>query len=690
MRKATFIFAIMMLLSSTALAQETKQLNEVVILASRTINKSDGYVTNLKGMNIIKGKPAVAVLSFLPNISHEDGMFKINGLAASEIYIDGVKLSDISELDKIPGETIEKVEVKYLAGADHNAALSGGVIMITLRRPSKGGFYGSVMGNTEWYRSSGFGNENLGILVNGRYKDLSVYDNIDFGHKRTKETSEQWQTESDMQSYLSNSLVSSSYNFRNRISLTQQFKSGAQLGGSYLYTSSNPSPTSTTFGNDEWSSISEKMKSHLHEGTIKFSMPLNKRGSSAELTVDYLNKYSKNNSLYYIEERKTGDVVENSNLNLWKFNADFSYPHSRSLAFKFGASAQLISSSYSPSVNKISNRFNMSTMATQTSGVTPIVYVMAQGKMSKFRYSAGINWQLNHINFSDRTSNVDDQNTQWSINPTIQCMMPFGKNKAHNLILSYKRTMSDIPYSAISSAITWKDSYNYSIGNTNLKSPSSDIVMAGLSMFRNKVTLTALYAYSHNRIYWQTFHNGENADIFYTKPINISGQCYWGVGAEYMEAPKQWWNFKISSRVEITPENMQIGTTYYDRTRFKEYFYFNNNFKLANGWGGMLNANIEPTYRTFERTYHTVYSVDGRIYKSFLKDNLQFAIDVTPIGNRRKLDRKIGTYKVTYKNTAPIQYVGVSITWNFSRGKKVNVEAVDGTQEYHQTKDNWE
>ncbi len=514
MRKATFIFAIMMLLSSTALAQETKQLNEVVILASRTINKSDGYVTNLKGMNIIKGKPAVAVLSFLPNISHEDGMFKINGLAASEIYIDGVKLSDISELDKIPGETIEKIEVKYLAGADHNAALSGGVIMITLRRPSKGGFYGSVMGNTEWYRSSGFGNENLGILVNGRYKDLSVYDNIDFGHKRTKETSEQWQTESDMQSYLSNSLMSSSCNFRNRISLTQQFKSGAQLGGSYLYTSSNPSPTSTTFGNDEWSSISEKMKSHLHEGTIKFSMPLNKRGSSAELTVDYLNKYSKNNSLYYIEERKTGDVVENSNLNLWKFNADFSYPHSRSLAFKFGASAQLISSSYSPSVNKISNRFNMSTMATQTSGVTPIVYVMAQGKMSKFRYSAGINWQLNHINFSDRTSNVDDQNTQWSINPTIQCMMPFGKNKAHNLILSYKRTMSDIPYSAISSAITWKDSYNYSIGNTNLKSPSSDIIMAGLSMFRNKVTLTALYAYSHNRIYWQTFHNGENADIF--------------------------------------------------------------------------------------------------------------------------------------------------------------------------------
>ena len=56
-------------------------------------------------------------------------------------------------------------------------------------------------------------------------------------------------------------------------------------------------------------------------------------------------------------------------------------------------------------------------------------------------------------------------------------------------------------------------------------------------MFRNKVTLTAIYANSHNRIYWQTFNDERNSNILYTKPINISGQSYWGTGAEYMEAP---------------------------------------------------------------------------------------------------------------------------------------------------------
>ena len=47
----------------------------------------------------------IMVLGFLPNISRENGNFKINGLSASEIYVDGVKLSDLSELNNIPGET---------------------------------------------------------------------------------------------------------------------------------------------------------------------------------------------------------------------------------------------------------------------------------------------------------------------------------------------------------------------------------------------------------------------------------------------------------------------------------------------------------------------------------------------------------------------------------------------------------
>ena len=137
----------------SAKAQKEQQLQEVTVVASRTTNNTDGYTTNLRGMDIAKGKPAVDVLGFLPNISRENGNFKINGLAASEIYVDGVKLSDLSELNNIPGEMIDKVQVKYLAGADQSASLSGGTIMITLRRPPEGGYYGSITANADWYMS---------------------------------------------------------------------------------------------------------------------------------------------------------------------------------------------------------------------------------------------------------------------------------------------------------------------------------------------------------------------------------------------------------------------------------------------------------------------------------------------------------------------------------------------------------
>ncbi|MFG6409906.1 MAG: hypothetical protein K1V92_02480, partial [Bacteroides acidifaciens] len=106
------------------------------------------------------------------------------------------------------------------------------------------------------------------------------------------------------------------------------------------------------------------------------------------------------------------------------------------------------------------------------------------------------------------------------------------------------------------------------------------------------------------------------------------------------------------------------------------------------GWGGMLNANFDPTYRTLDRTYHAVYNVNGQIYKTILGDNLQVALDFTPLGNRRKLDRQAGANKVSYKYTTPVQYVGFSLTWNFSGGKNVDVNVVEGIQNYHETKDN--
>ncbi|MDL2222406.1 hypothetical protein LJC35_07645, partial [Parabacteroides sp. OttesenSCG-928-N08] len=100
MKKIIFLlFVAGITLSANAQTEKEIQLNEVMVVASRTINNVEGYTTNLRGSDITKGKPTVDVLAMLPNISRENGNFKINGLAVSEIYVDGIQLADLSELD---------------------------------------------------------------------------------------------------------------------------------------------------------------------------------------------------------------------------------------------------------------------------------------------------------------------------------------------------------------------------------------------------------------------------------------------------------------------------------------------------------------------------------------------------------------------------------------------------------------
>ncbi len=101
----------------------------------------------------------------------------------------------------------------------------------------------------------------------------------------------------------------------------------------------------------------------------------------------------------------------------------------------------------------------------------------------------------------------------------------------------------------------------------------------------------------------------------------------------------------------------------------------------------MLNVNSSQPIALSTAHIMQFINVSGRVYKNFAAIIFK-SQDFTPLGNRRKLDRQAGANKVSYKYTTPVQYVGFSLTWNFSGGKKVKVAIVDGIQDYHETKDN--
>ena len=681
-------------LGTIVMKEDSKMLDEVVIVASRTQYDARGYMVNLRSSAIAKGKQAPDALAFLPGVSKEDGDYKINGLKVSEIYVDGVKLTSSDELKNIPADIIDKVKVNYLAGANQNAANAGGTIEITLHKPSESSYYGSLWGGAEYHPSYGFSNENLGGLIYYRYKNLSIYDNLSLDFFQPEETAKQsiWDPTNNMRTEIDEEVKNKWHTFRNRLSLTHNINDKSYLGGSYYIATNKTKTTTFDKGAIGLSSVDARNSYLIQEATLKYNTSfLSQRGTTLEMIVDYYNRHSDNKSNYTYAQNPSNMSEDKNKLSMYKFSMDLTDPRSQKLVWKYGASLQYITSKYTPIVGAVdgSDRFQTSQVATRTSGLIPLVYASAMGQIWKIQYSAGANFQLNRIWYKTLDDGETSKDTQWGINPTVQLMMPLDNSGKHALMLNYKRTLDDIPYSAISSTIRWTDPYNYTVGNPDLKAQIVDMVMAGVSMFRNLLNLNAMYARARNTIHWETRQSPTALDVFYITPINLPAQNSYGAGVEINWSPVKPWTMKLSGRYEICPENLTLGGVYYGKTRLRQYYAMYNTFSFQHGWGGMLNINYEPTFKNYDRTYYTVWNVYGQIYKSMCKDKLQLTLTFNALGDRRKYDRQANGCKIMYDYTTPVQSIGISLRWKFSGGKNQKYNVVNNSsQDYEEIKDN--
>ena len=662
-------------------------LSGVTIKGSRIQHYATGYTINLRSSDIAKGKQASDMLAFLPGVSKEGDTYKINGLQASEIYVDGVKLTSSDELKNIPADMIDKVKVNYLAGVNQNAADAGGTIEITLHKPAEGGYYGSVSAGTRYEASNSIDQGNLGGVIYYRHKNLSIYDNLNLFGFRYKETAKQsiWDQPQDQLTELDEVQRTPGHNFNNRLSLTQQLNEKSSLGGSYyIKTFKNKIRTQDT-GETGTSSIDQRNNWLDQEVTLKYNTAFGQHGTTLEVIGDYYNRQHKSKSDFSYGENSSSASEDKTSLDMYKLSLDLTDPRNQKLTWNYGASIRYITTKYTPSVFAIdtTDRFQTSQVPTRTSGLTPIIYASAMGQIWKIRYSAGVNFQLNEIQYKTLDDGAVSTNTQWGINPTMQMMMPLDSKGENTLMLNYKRTLGEIPYSAISSTIRWTDPYNYTVGNPDLKAQRGDMVMAGVSLFSNLLTLNAIYSRFNNSIHWQIKQSPTAPDLFYTYFINLPAQDAFGATAEVNWNPIKPWTMKLSGRLWIECENVTLGDVYYGKTRLRPFYMMNNNFRFQHGWGGMLNFFCEPTFTSYDWTYHTVWELWGEIYKSLCQDKLQLTLSFTALGDRRRVDRQTNGITVTYNYTTPVQSIGISARWKFSGGKSNNFNVIKNGSQYY-------
>lgn len=111
------------------------------------------------------------------------------------------------------------------------------------------------------------------------------------------------------------------------------------------------------------------------------------------------------------------------------------------------------------------------------------------------------------------------------------------------------------------------------------------MVMAGVSLWRNLLNLSAIYVHGKDEIFWATSMSDKQLNVYFTQPINLSSSHSYGLMAELNVKPVKPWLMKLSARYEFRPENMTLNGIYYGYVRLRQYYMFYNDFNFSHGWG---------------------------------------------------------------------------------------------------------
>ena len=128
-------------IGTITMEDDTRMLGEVVVKSAlpKTFLKDGGMTTTVAGTILEKAGTMEHLLDRIPNVTAKNGSVKVFGRGEPVIYINGRRMRDKSELDRLHSDDIKSVEVITNPGARYDASTKA-VIRITTKKALGEGF----------------------------------------------------------------------------------------------------------------------------------------------------------------------------------------------------------------------------------------------------------------------------------------------------------------------------------------------------------------------------------------------------------------------------------------------------------------------------------------------------------------------------------------------------------------------
>lgn len=669
-------------LEKIVLHSDAQLLGEVVVKGNlpRTRVKGDAMVTNVEGTILEKAGTAENLLDKIPNISAGDGSVKVFGRGAAEVYINGRKMRDASELDQLSADNIKSVEVINNPGARYDASIKA-VVRISTKK---------VLGD-------GFGFTNRAYVhYDERWSALEQFNfnyrtgNFDWGGMLYGLQRHGWEGRTLTQdTYLDKhwEQISPLYRNSNRKNLTAQLSLNYiihpqhTIGMRYNYdcspqTISNMELTTAvrqdevlteTAGN--WVRI--PTKSSRHDFNLYY---IGKLGDwSIGLNADGLWGKSDNNQ----EAKEVVDYLDGKSDA--RTISTFSHTTSDFYAAKliaehplFGGNLSLGSEySYAKRTNIYTNLENI--IADDDSRIeegSTSVFIEFARTFGTFNLQAGLRYEYVGFDYYEKNKYMNEQSRSYNnLFPSLALSFPLRKVQ---LQLSYAKDVTRPSYGLLNSNIIYGNRYTYQTGNPSLLPTMTDNI--NISAVYRWMQFQAGYQHTKDAVFLiSEAYDKNNPSIALIRNINASAynQCF---AALTFSPTIGVWSPQFTT--QITKQWLKMDTPQGHRGLETPYmsFLWKNSIQLPADF--LLDVEIDWNTKGHVQNmyfYRHLWSVDLALQKSFLSEKLSFRLDVSDLFKTWQGGNSVIIYSGALRSMQQDEYshriIRLTASYKFNSGK---------------------
>ena len=528
------------------LKEESMTLGDVIVKSSlpKSKLKNGAVITTVAGSILEKTGNIYNLLDRIPNVTTQNGKINIFGIGEPVIYINGKKVRDNTELDRLNPDEISTVEVKQNPGAQYASNVKA-VIRINTKKRTKDGFGFET-------RTFGKNDENSRI---GGYEQL----NINY-QKKGLETFTVLKIK-DAESSIKQDLVQNTYvdnvwhqrndikgSIRNRqlycgLGVNYQISNNSFIGASFNFNrmfNKAVSNIATTiykdyaFTEESASDIAKPGNMSLASSNVYYMGEIGI--VDINFNTDWLwdKDFSKVNTLERYQEYggdwqdKAVHTKTNTKNELFASKLTLTLPFWKGqLSFGGEYSNTNRNSSYDVQpmglLDKQDNRIKEG-MAS--------VFCDYTRKFGQLRVLAGIRYENTDFNYYEEGKRIPEQSKRYgNLLPSLSLSLPVGKTQMQ---LSYGATIKRPSYYDMRSGIGYDNRYTYESGNPFLVSEISRNINYMVSY--KWLMAEGIYTHVSDPIVMLTQSYKDNPNIALIQ--NVNWKPYNRIGASLSASPK--------------------------------------------------------------------------------------------------------------------------------------------------------